>query len=123
MSEHAQPVRAALERLFDTVRAGGPERLAPLLAVDDPQDPMRHLRAACDYAREHDRRSADALHRRIAGWLECDRIVWGEFLTSDESEGLWLAQEVSFMTGPDGPRRYFGFLLIDGHYLLGDIDQ
>lgn len=123
MADARDAVKAALERVFDTVRAGQAAQLAPLLVVNDPQDPLRHLRKPCDYDLPHDRRQVDALLHRMAEWLQAERIVYGEFLTSAESEGEWQAWEVSFRTGPDGPRRYFGFLLVEGQYRLGDIDQ
>lgn len=123
MADARDAVKVALERLFDTVRAGDAAQLAPLLLVNDPHDQMRHLRRPCDYSLPHDRRHVDALQQRIGEWLQADRIVYGEFLTSAESEGEWQAWEVSFRTGPDGPRRYFGFLLVEGAYRLGDIDQ
>jgi hypothetical protein len=122
-AEKSAAVKAQLQKLFALCSKKDAAAAAELILVDESTDVMRYLRKTRDYSDAHDRKQVDVLVGRIAGWLECERVLWGEFLTSEESDGEWCAWEVSFVTGPDGPRRYFGFLLVDGEYRLGDIDQ
>lgn len=118
-----QHVLNRLIELFDLARQRDYTRAAAYVAYKGP-DKARELKTPFQYGNADEHRSLEAIVNRIGGWLEeSDDHEFGEYIEQNTDGTQWHAWEVRFQKGPDQKRRYFGFLNVDGVWLLGDIDR
>ena len=122
-SGNDQQVLQRLIMLFEMARERNYHQAAHFIAYRG-SDKSREYQGPFNYDIADERRPVEALLNRIAGWLEdSDDHDFGEYLEQETDGRKWHAWEVIFQKGGERKVRYFGFLHLNGQFLLGDIDR
>ena len=89
-------------------------------SVSRRDDPAKKWKAAKDTTNAEDIRDSKDMIKKIDRFLaECSNKKYESFTSEKESEGIWYVY--TYQCG-QGKKIRFAFLLINGNYLLGDIN-
>ena len=116
-------VETRLTELFDICKSGKAEDAASYFVYRGPDNARKWK----DTLRADDPLEKAALEdacREIKSLLDSSQgYVLGSVKVQKESEGEWNALEVSFQQGEKTKKVVFAFLLTNGQFAVGDIDQ
>ncbi|MGE0784629.1 MAG: hypothetical protein AB7S26_03000 [Sandaracinaceae bacterium] len=116
-----QRVERAMDALIAACRADDVAAAAAYI-VYRGNDAARRWRGPVDPSAPDEREAATHICERLNG-LNGAGYERGEYMTRQESEGVWHAFEVTFQTPDRGAENaILAFLEVDGAFLLGDID-
>lgn len=119
----AEPIKTRLTELFDLCKNNETEKAASYF-VYRGADKNREWKDTLRANDPTEKASVEELCRRINGYTDNNRgYSFGELKVESESEGEWHALEVLFRQGAENKKVTFAFLLIQGRFAIGDIDN
>ncbi len=117
-----EAVRQRIEELFTLCKDGEYETAAGYI-VNRGEDELRQWKTVHDYSTEESRKAVHGVCNTLNAYLSAsDSWQFEDFETEEESEGVWLVQEVAFWKGGQMQTLILAFLEVEGVYALGDID-
>lgn len=115
-------VRQRLSELFELCRARDYVQVASFLVYRGPSK-KRVWKDTFNYNNRDEQPQVESVCNRIRDLLKgCEGHEFGEVRVERESEGEWVALEVTFKKGGERTKQVFAFLKVKGKYCLGDID-
>ncbi|MEK6337436.1 MAG: energy transducer TonB [Acidobacteriota bacterium] len=116
-------VKARLVELFDLCKAGKVSDAASYIMYRGP-DQSRSGKDVVRYSDESEKREADGTCARIRkGLAESPNYSFGKFMSQTKGDGSEVVGwEVYFQQGPMKTGEIYAFTLLDGKYVLVDID-
>ena len=117
-------VKARLVELFDLCKAGKVSDAASYIMYRGP-DQSRSGKDVVRYSDESEKREADETCARIKkGLEESPKYSFGKFMSQTKGDGSEVVGwEVYFQKGPMKTGEIYAFSLLDGKYVLVDIDS
>jgi hypothetical protein len=115
-------VRERLAELFDFCRARDYVQAASYLVYHGAQK-RRDWKDTYNYNNREEQPAVEEMCNRIHEMLHgSDGQEYGDVKIERESEGEWVALEVTFRKSGERKKLTFAFLKIKGKYCLGDVD-
>lgn len=116
-------VEARLNQLFSICKNGEAERAASYF-VYRGADKDRKWKDTLRASNAVEKAAAEEGCRRINGYRDKgQKYSFGKVQVEKESEGDWHVIEVSFTEGDETKKVEFAFLLINGQFAIGDIED